>query len=223
MIKISPSLMCADLLNLHRDIETLLRVGVDQFHLDVMDGHFVRNFGLCYDLIKQIRATTQLPLEVHLTIDNPESHIDLAAEAGADIITIHPDVTPNLDAAVRQIIDRGKGACLAIAPRTPLHVLDDLLEHLTLINLMAVNPGFAGQKASPDTFDKIRQLRETLTAAGSQIPIQIDGNTSYDNIPAMINNGADILVLGTSSLFRQQLPLGESLKAVKTYIQNMAV
>lgn len=221
MIKISPSVMCADLLNLQRDIEILLQGGVDFFHIDFMDGHFVRNFGLCYDLVKSIRKITQIPLEVHLTIDNPENHVALSAEAGADIITIHPEVTQDLNRTLQDIKNLGKFVCLTISPQIPLSIIDGVLDNVDMINLLAVKPGFAGQKAVPSTFEKIKHLKEKLSVAGYDIPIQVDGNVSYKNIPLMLKNGAEILVLGTSSLFRKNMPLEESLKAVKEYIRNI--
>ena len=213
--------MCADLLNLQNNIEILIRGGVDFFHIDIMDGHFVRNFGLCYDLVKSVKKNTQIPLEVHLTIDNPESHIELSAEAGADIITIHPEVTQDLNKTLQAIKNLGKLPGLAISPQISLSILDGILDKVDLINLMSVNPGFAGQKAIPSAFEKIKHLKEKLLVAGYNIPIQVDGNVSYKNIPLMLKNGAEILVLGTSSLFRKDTPLGESLKAVKEYIRNI--
>lgn len=221
MIKISPSIMCADLLNLQRDIEILIQGGVDLFHIDFMDGHFVRNFGLCYDLVRSLRKFTQIPLEIHLTIDNPQSHIELSAEAGADIITIHPEVTQHLEKTLQDIRNLGKLACLAISPKIPLNIIDGVLDNVDMINLLAVNPGFAGQKAVPSTFEKIKHLKEKLSVAGYKTPIQVDGNVSYENIPLMLENGAEILVLGTSSLFRKDMPLQQSLKVVKEYMHTI--
>jgi ribulose-phosphate 3-epimerase len=213
--------MCADLLNLQRDIEILLQGGVDFFHIDFMDGHFVRNFGLCYDLVKSVRKITQIPLEVHLTIANPQSHIELSAEAGADIITIHPEVTQDLDKTLQDIRNLGKFACLAISPQIPISIIDGVLNNVDMINLLAVNPGFAGQKAIPSTFEKIKRLKEKLSIAGYDIPIQVDGNVSYENIPLMLKSGAEILVLGTSSLFQKNILLEESLKVIKEYIRKL--
>ena len=213
--------MCADLLNLQKDIEILIQGGVDLFHIDIMDGHFVKNFGLCYDLVKSVRKITQIPLEVHLTIANPQNHIELSAEAGADIITIHPEVTQDLNRTLQDIKNLGKLACLAISPQIPISVIDGVLDNVNMINLLAVNPGFAGQKAVPSTFEKIRLLKEKLLATGYKIPIQVDGNVSYKNIPLMLKSGAEILVLGTSSLFQKNIPLKESFKAIKEYIRKL--
>ena len=216
--------MCADLLNLERDIKTLEKGGVDFFHLDITDGHYVPNFTMGYDMVRAIKKVTWIPLDVHLTVDNPEEHIRSCAEAGADIITIHPEVTRHLDVALQDIRNWGKKSCLAIAPHIPLSIIDEVPAAVDVINIMTVAPGFAGQKAYPGAIDKIKSAKEMLSVRGGRHPlIAVDGNVSYQNIPLMINYGADILILGTSSLFKKDVSLAHSLSDLKDYLHALSL
>ena len=221
MVKISPSLACADLVNLERDIKVLEEGGVDYFHIDIMDGHFVPNFSIGYDTMRCMKQITEVPLEAHLAIKNPEQHIELCSQSGADIITIHPEVTRHLCRAVDDIKNMGKLAGIAISPHIGIDVVDYVLDDIDIINCMTVNPGFAGQKLFPFTLDKIGLLKEKLSTSGNNTLIQVDGNVSYEHIPKMVDNGADILVLGTSSLFQKDKPLAERLNDVKAYVASL--
>jgi ribulose-phosphate 3-epimerase len=145
----------------------------------------------------------------------------LCSQAGADIITIHPEVTRHLCRAVDDIKNMGKLAGIAISPHIGIDVLDYVLDDIDIVNCMTVNPGFAGQKLLPFTLDKIGLLNEKMSRAGSNILIQVDGNVSYEHIPKMVDNGADILVLGTSSLFQKDKPLAERLNDVKAYLASL--
>jgi ribulose-phosphate 3-epimerase len=186
-----------------------------------MDGHFVPNFAIGYDTLRCIKRITEIPLEAHLAINNPEQHILLCAEAGADIITIHPEVTRHLCRAVDSIKKMGKLAGIAISPHIGFDMLDYVLDDTDIINCMTVNPGFAGQRLLPFTLDKIELLSEKLSTIGNNTLVQVDGNVSFEHIPKMVENGADILVLGTSSLFQRDKPLAERLNDVKDYIASL--
>jgi ribulose-phosphate 3-epimerase len=244
--------MCADLLNLGRDIGILERSGVELFHVDVMDGHFVKNFGLPYDLIRAVKRITTLPLDVHLAVDNPEVHVPLACEAGADIVTFHPETAGNVAALAGEIHARGKLACFAVAPACPLEALDPVLDveagvgskgsraprsrpmgsRPDFLNLLMVKPGFAGQAIIPSTKEKLKQLKERLTryaasrgisqgaAEPACVPVMVDGNVSAENIPWMVRYGADVLILGTSGLFRKGANLEEGVSLVRALVEG---
>jgi ribulose-phosphate 3-epimerase len=237
MVKLSPSIMCADLLNLGRDIGILERSGVELLHVDVMDGHFVKNFGLPYDLIRAVKGITTLPLDVHLAVDNPGVHAPLACEAGADIVTFHPETAGNAAALVGEIHARGKRACLAVAPVFPLEALDPVLDgeagrepagsRPDFLNLLTVAPGFAGQALVPSTKEKLKLLREKLRSRGlssarspEAVQVMVDGNVSPENIPWMVRYGADVLVLGTSGLFRKGVKLEEGVALVRALVEG---
>jgi len=223
MIKLAPSIICADLLNLEPEIRILDRAGVDYLHVDMMDGHYVKNFGLSYDLVRQIRELTRIPLDVHLAMNMPESHIILCAEAGANIITFHPETTVDPDGVIREIKRHGKQACTAIAPNVPLSVLEGLLNDIDMINILTVHPGFAGQKLIPEALHKIAEMRERLRGGGRQISIAVDGNVSFENIPRMLSDGAEVLILGTSSIFRRGSSLEQSIFEVRKCIRETLI
>ena len=168
MVRLSPSIMCADLLNLERDISILEGCGVELFHVDVMDGHFVQNFGLPYDLIRAVKTVTSVPLDVHLAVDNPEVHAPLACDAGADIVAFHPETAGDVIGLVGEIHARGRRACLAVSPGLPLEALDAALgsaaERPDFLNLLMVNPGFAGQAMIPSAKEKLKHLKARLSA-----------------------------------------------------------
>jgi ribulose-phosphate 3-epimerase len=224
MASLSPSIMCADLLNLEREIETLERAGVEFFHVDVMDGHFVRNFGLPYDLVRALKRITAVPLDVHLAVDNPAIHAGLAAEAGADIVTFHPDAAEDVAGVVGEIRARGKRACFAVSPDFPLETLYPILaspdRRADFLNLLMVKPGFAGQTLIPPTREKLKRLKEGLRSRGEDIPVMVDGNVSFENIPWMVEYGADVLILGTSGLFGKGRTLEEGVAFVRKLVER---
>ena len=151
MIKISVSIICGDLLNLARDIEILENGGADSLHLDMMDGHFVRNFGLSYDLVRGIRRITNIPMNVHLAMNEPETHLELCKSSGANVVTFHPESTKDPCGLIESIHSKGMRACVAVSPVIPLSAIENLIDHADMISVMTVNPGFAGQKLIPLT------------------------------------------------------------------------
>lgn len=210
--------MCGDFLNLEQTIHDLENSGVDYIHFDVMDGHFVPNFGLNLDIFKIVKSITSLPINVHLMVDNPGKFIVDFASAGCDSISFHQECTYHVQREIANIKEYGIQAGLAINPATPLNVLDFVLSDLDYVLLMTVNPGFAGQKLVPATLPKISDLRNSLEQRGLATKIQVDGNVSFGNIPSMIAAGATMLVGGTSSLFMQGMSIAQAVQKVHTLI-----
>ncbi|CAH1201749.1 Ribulose-phosphate 3-epimerase [Paenibacillus plantiphilus] len=222
MIKIGPSLMCADLGRLIDNIQQLDRADVDFYHFDIMDGSFVPNITLGPDLIRALRPYTDKPFDVHLMVEEPEKFIDLIAGAGADMISVHTESKVHLQRALQQIRGHGLKAGAALNPSTPLCMLDYVMDSLDYICLMTVNPGFAGQKFIPSTLGKIKDLKKKIDQADcADIAIEVDGNISNAIIPEVVAGGADMLVCGTSSIFIPGQSLGHSVAQVKQLISHV--
>ncbi len=221
MAKIGPSLMCADMGNLKDSVNRLDSGKVDFYHFDIMDGSFVPNFTMGPDMIKTLRPYSATPFDVHLMIHEPERYIDLFTDAGADMISVHSEATIHLQRTLQSIRNRGLKAGVALNPSTPLSVLDYVWDTVDYVVLMTVNPGFSGQKFIPLTFNKIAQLKELITQKGLDIEIQVDGNISYDTIPKVLEKGADMLVCGTSSLFKKDKLLEQSLEELHDFLNSL--
>jgi len=213
--------MCADMGNLKDAINRLDSGKVEFYHFDIMDGSFVPNFTMGPDMIKTLRPYSATPFDVHLMIQEPERYIDLFADAGADMISVHAEATIHLQRTLQSIRNRGLKAGVALNPSTPLSVLDYVWDIVDYVVLMTVNPGFAGQKFIPLTFDKIAQLKEMITQKGLDIEIQVDGNISYDTIPKVLEKGADMLVCGTSSLFIKDKSLEQALEELHEFLNSI--
>ena len=202
MIKLTPSLLAADLLNLERDLERMTKNGIDQLHFDVMDAHFVPNLSFGPSFCRAIhRRFPALKLDVHLMMDNPEQYLDKFLEAGAASITVHREVLYDPDAMMRKIRDKGVLAGLSIKPATPVKALLHWLDETDIVLIMTVESGFGGQKFMPEQVEKIRMLRE----AGYRGVIAVDGGVSLDNAKMIKDAGADWLIMGTS-YFRAEDP-----------------
>ena len=211
---VSPSLMCVDLMNVQSDIEKLEKVGVDYFHVDMMDNHFVPNITLSTDFIKALKKISKTPLDIHMMIEHPEQTIpELTCCDENDIICIHYESTIHPQKALAAVREMGVKAGLAINPATPICVLEDLLPDIDMVLCMTVNPGFAGQKLIPATLNKITRIRKMLNESGyPDTLIEVDGNVSFENAVKMHEAGADIYVAGTSSVFARTGTLEENLK-----------
>jgi ribulose-phosphate 3-epimerase len=201
---IEPSIMCADAGYLAAEVRQLEELGVHALHFDIMDAHFVPNMQLGLGTIEQIRPLTALPFDAHLMVDDPAFFIPLLAKIGVDYVSVHVETMPHADRVLAMIRDHGMKAGLGFNPGTPLDSLDYLAPRLDFVLIMTVNPGFAGQKLVPTSLKKIADCRARLDALGANIPIQVDGNVSFENIPAMVAAGGDWLIAGTSSLFSKQ-------------------
>ena len=197
-IKISPSILSADFSILGDEIKSLEKAGADLIHVDVMDGHFVQNITMGPPIIKMIRKCTKLPFDVHLMISPVEKYIKAFADAGSDIITIHPEATDNLKRAVGTIKSLGKKAGVSLNPKTPISALMDVINEIDLILIMSVNPGFAGQSFMNEVLPKVTELRKMINDKKLKIDIEIDGGINFETAPLAVKAGANILVSGTT-------------------------
>ena len=200
-IRIAPSVMCADLCNLEKDIQLLEESGIDILHFDLMDAHFVPNMPIGLALIEQLRHKTDCDFDVHLMVDNNDFFVEAVANIGVQQIAVHAESAIHLDRILSVIQGHGIKAGVALNPATPLSALTYIIERLDFVLIMTVNPGFAGQKLVPATLRKISDCRVYLDKQGVNLPIEVDGNVSFENIPKMVAAGADILVGGSSSVF----------------------
>lgn len=201
---VSPSMMCADALNLGADAVALEKAGVQYFHYDVMDGDFVPNFMLGPDVIKAVRKVSKVPADIHLMVKNPERHLHLFDLRAGDVVSVHQESTIHLQRTLAAIRQTGAQAAVALNPATPLCTIEDVLPDIDMVLLMTVNPGFAGQKLVPQTLAKITRLRKMLDESGyPHVRIEVDGNVSFENAVKMRAAGADLFVAGTSAVFRE--------------------
>ena len=197
-IKISPSILSADFSQLGNEIKRLEDGGADMIHVDVMDGHFVPNLTMGPSAIKALRKYTKLPFDVHLMISPVHKYIQDYADAGADIITIHPEATDNLRDSILHIKKLNKKAGVSLNPETKINVVMELLNEINLILIMSVHPGFGGQKFMPEVLDKIKVLKKIKDDKKLDFDIEIDGGINFDNNKLAIEAGANILVSGTT-------------------------
>lgn len=203
MGKISPSILSADFIRLGEEIKSVEKAGADYIHIDVMDGHFVPNITIGPMIVEAVKRVTDLPLDVHLMISNPDSYIDDFADAGADILTVHSEVLNHIHRTVQYIRDKGMRASVCLNPATSLSVLEYILEDLDMVLLMTVNPGFGGQVFIPGVIPKIRRLREMVDAQGLEIEIEVDGGVGPDTIQRVSSAGADVFVAGSAIFYSE--------------------
>ena len=197
-IQISPSILSADFSQLGNEIKKLEEGGADLIHVDVMDGHFVPNLTIGPPVIKNLRKYTKLPFDVHLMISPVHDYIQNYAEAGADIITIHPEATNNLKNSINLIKKLGKKVGVSLNPKTEITTLISEIKNIDLILVMSVNPGFGGQKFMPEVLDKIKKLKNMKDENGYNYNIEVDGGINFSNSRIILEAGADILVSGTT-------------------------
>jgi ribulose-phosphate 3-epimerase len=197
-LEIAPSILAADFAALGNAIGAVERAGVSMLHVDVMDGHFVPNISIGVPVVASLRKATQLTLDVHLMIEQPERYIQAFAGAGADMISVHQEATPHLDRTLAMIREHGCRAGAVVNPSTPVSMLFDVLGKLDYALIMSVNPGFGGQAFIPNACEKIRQLRQVRDQRGLEFRIEVDGGIGPDNVVEVTRAGAQILVAGTS-------------------------
>ena len=213
-IKISPSILSCDFSEIGSEIEKLNDSGADLIHIDVMDGHFVPNLTFGPPVISRIRKCSKLPFDVHLMISPVEKYIQDYANAGADIITFHPEATDNIQRTIDVIKSCEKKVGISLNPETPSTVIENYLKEIDLILIMSVNPGFAGQKFMPEVLEKVKFFRSKIENENLNIDIEIDGGIDFETAPLAIKAGANILVSGTT-IFKGKNNISENIKNLR--------
>jgi len=198
MVLIAPSILSADGGRLGEEIAAVEKAGADWIHVDVMDGHFVPNITMGPGIVSALRKTTKLPFDVHLMIENPENYIESFAKAGADIITIHVEAADNLRRMIDLIKRSGKKAGVSLNPNTPLKRIENVVTDIELLLVMAVNPGFGGQKFMEDTLPKITKASQMLKGLPNKPLLEVDGGVNLQNIKSIVEAGAQVIVAGAS-------------------------
>jgi ribulose-phosphate 3-epimerase len=197
MVKIAPSVLSADFTKLGQEVLAAQEAGADIIHIDVMDGSFVPNLTVGPLVVEAINRVTDLPLDVHLMIDEPDRYIGDFVKAGADIITVHYEALKHLHRTINWIKESGIKAGVSLNPATPLFSLDFILPEVDMVLVMSVNPGFGGQSFIPRALTKIKQLRDIIQEEGYRVEIEVDGGVKVDNAAEIVRSGADILVMGS--------------------------
>lgn len=214
---LTASLVCADMLNLWSEVKRIEEAGVEYIHIDVMDGHFVPRFWIHPEMVAAVRSITNIPMDVHFMTNNPEPYISSFVKAWADIITVHPEDNPNLHRTIKMIKDSGAKAGVALNMATPLSVLDYVLDDISLVMLMAINPWIVGHKLIPQAMRKIADLKEKLRDY-PDIIIEIDGGVTFESAPEMVASGANLLVCGSSTIFRPEWNLKDKVTELRNTI-----
>ena len=215
-IQISPSILSADFSQLGNEIKRLEIGGADMIHVDVMDGHFVPNLTIGPPVIKTLRSYTKLPFDVHLMIDPVHKYIKNYVEAGADIITIHPEATDNLKDSIKHIREFGKKVGVSLNPDTKTDIIKKNLEEIDLVLIMSVYPGFGGQKFIPEVLNKIKELKNIKSNQNLKFDIEVDGGIDFNNSKLVIEAGANILVSGTTVFKNNNGDIKKNIETLKS-------
>tara|TARA_B100000686_G_scaffold223151_1_gene230346 strand:- start:188 stop:847 length:660 start_codon:yes stop_codon:yes gene_type:complete len=215
-IKISPSILSADFSQLGKEISNLEKGGADLIHVDVMDGHFVPNLTIGPPVIKALRKYTKLPFDVHLMISPVHKYIKNFANAGSDIITIHPEATNDLKESIFHIKEFNKKVGVSLNPDTKINVIESNLNNIDLVLIMSVYPGFGGQKFIPETINKIKDLKKIKDKNNYSFDIEVDGGINFSNSKDVINAGANILVSGTTIFKENNGDIQKNIETLKS-------
>ena len=216
-IQISPSILSADFSQLGNEIKRLEEGGADMIHVDVMDGHFVPNLTIGPPIIKALRKKCSIKFDVHLMISPVHKYIEAYSDAGADIITIHPEATDNLGESILKIKSLNKKVGVSLNPETKIDLIIDYLEKIDLVLIMSVNPGFGGQKFMPEVLDKIRELKKIQSKNNLNFDIEIDGGINFENSKIAIDAGVNILVSGTTIFKSNNGDIKKNIELLKSH------
>jgi ribulose-phosphate 3-epimerase len=214
-IRIAPSLLAADFTRLGDEVRSMTAAGADYLHIDVMDGHFVPNITIGPTVVKALRPHSRLPFDVHLMISPVDPYVAAFADAGADILTVHPEAGPHLHRTIQLIKSLGKKAGVSLNPATPIEAVDHVLGDVDLVLVMTVNPGFGGQAFIPSQLAKIRALRARIDRSGRAIDLEVDGGITASTARDAIAAGADVLVAGTASFAGGSAAYAENIRRLR--------
>lgn len=214
-VKISPSILSADFARLGEEVAAICEAGCDYVHVDVMDGHFVPNITIGPEVVAAIKPHATKPLDVHLMIAPVDPYVEGFAKAGAEIITFHPEAGPHPHRTVQAIKAAGCKAGISLNPATPITAVEELIGDIDLILVMSVNPGFGGQSFIRSQLEKIRRLRDMITASGRDIELEVDGGINQSNASEVIAAGANVLVAGTATFAGGPSKYAENIKALR--------
>jgi ribulose-phosphate 3-epimerase len=214
MIGLVPSILSADFTRLGEQVREAEAAGAQRIQIDVMDGHFVPNITMGPMVVEAVRRCTQLPLEAHLMITNPQDYIETFAKAGADVIIVHQEVAPHLHRLVQHIRQAGKSPAVALNPSTPVFMLEDMLPLLDMVLIMTISPGFGGQELVPETLPKIARLRRTITERGLRCDIEVDGGINETTARQVVQAGANLLVAG-SAVYNEKESVAQAMEKLR--------
>lgn len=214
-VKIAPSILSADFGRLGEQVREATEAGADYIHVDIMDGHFVPNITIGPDIVSAIRPWTDIPLDVHMMVEEPGRYISQVADAGADIITVHAEACVHLHKTIHQIIEVGVKPSVAVNPGTPVSILEDVLSDLDQVLVMSVNPGFGGQSFIESSFDKISRMQTLILEVGSSAEIEVDGGINSKTAARVVSAGAKVLVAG-SAVFNDNITVAEAINDIRS-------
>jgi ribulose-phosphate 3-epimerase len=213
-IKLAPSVLAADYARLGEQVQEVVAAGADYIHVDVMDGRFVPNISVGPLVVEALRRVTELPLDVHLMIEEPERHIQAFAQAGANILTVHPEASPHVHRLVQMIKGLGLRSGVALNPASPLALIEEVLAEVDLVLLMTVNPGWGGQEFLHSVLPKMRRLRRLLDEQGLAAELEVDGGIMAETVPLVVEAGARVLVAG-SAVFQHADGVAKAMERIR--------
>ena len=214
-IKLAPSILSADFARLGEQVHEATEAGADYIHVDIKDGHFVPNITIGPDIVRSIRPWTDIPLDVHMMVQEPGRYISQVVDAGADIITVHAEACVHLHKTVHQIIEANVKPSVAINPGTPVSILEDVISDLSQVLVMSVNPGLGGQSFIENSLDKISRMQNLILETGSNTEIEVDGGIKADTVARVVSAGANVLVAG-SAVFNDNVTVAESIRDIRS-------
>ena len=217
-IRIAPSILAADFAKLGDEVRAIEQAGADLVHIDVMDGHFAPNLTIGPEVVRALRPLSSLPFDVHLMISPADPFLAAFAEAGADILTIHPEAGPHVHRSIQQIKSLGKKAGLALNPGTPAELIEPLLDDIDLVLVMSVNPGFGGQSFIDGALGKLEALRRKIDSLERPIDLEVDGGINFETAPWAVAAGADLLVAGTATFKGGPASYADNIRRLRGHI-----